>query len=78
MILYPKIYRLAKILLSIDSPTMRETRINKIRFKEFYMLEEDLAISHINEQNETIIYIEDFTITALIYLLTEIINKEFS
>ena len=76
IILYPKIYRLAKILLSIDSPTMRETIINKIRLKEFYMLEEDLATSHINKQDETIIYIENFTITALIYLLPEIIKKD--
>ncbi len=76
VLLYPKIYRLAKILLSIDSPTMRETIINKIRLKEFYMLEEDLATSHINKQDETIIYIENFTITALIYLLPEIIKKD--
>lgn len=79
IILYPKIYRLTKILLSIDSPTMREIIINKIRFKEFYMFEEDLAINNINEQDETIAYIEDFTIMALTYLLpTEIIKKNSS
>lgn len=75
IILYPKIYRLAKILLSIDAPTMRETIINKIRFKEFYMSEEDLGINHVNEQDETIAYIEDFTIIALINLLPQIIKK---
>lgn len=74
--LYPKIYRLAKILLSIDAPAMRETIINIIKFKEFNMSEEDLAINHINEQDETIIYIENFTIVGLRILLPEIIKKD--
>ena len=74
--LYPKIYRLAKILLSIDAPAMREIIINIIKFKEFNMSEEYLAINHINEQDETIIYIENFTIVGLRILLPEIIKKD--